>query len=107
MALGLQDKRGLDDWQEFVLAVEKKFGADDYRKSIQELMCLKQEGTVEEYTQEFQDVQYQLCMFNTWLDEMFFTSHYVNGLKEEIRAVVQTQLPVLVDRVALLAKLWQ
>jgi hypothetical protein len=87
--------------------VEEKFGIDDYRKSIQELLCLKHDGSVEEYTQEFQTVQYQICMFNAGLDEMFFTSHYINWLKEEIRAVVQTQLPVSVNRVALLAKLQQ
>jgi hypothetical protein len=72
-------KQGLDCWQEFVSAAEEKFGADDYRKSIQELLSLKQEGSVEEYTQEFQAVQYQICMFNAGLDEMFFTSHYING----------------------------
>jgi hypothetical protein len=46
-------------------------------------------------------------MFNAGMDEMFFTSHYVNGVKEEIKAVVQPQLPIPVDRAALLAKLQQ
>jgi hypothetical protein len=40
-------KFGLDDWSVFVAAVEAKFGAFDYRRSIQSLMAIKQEGIVE------------------------------------------------------------
>jgi hypothetical protein len=46
-------------------------------------------------------------MFNPGFDEMFFTTHFVSGLKEDIRLVVQTHLPDSVDRVALLAKIQQ
>jgi hypothetical protein len=49
-------KRGLDCWHEFVTTVEEKFRANDYRKSIQELLSLRQEGFVEEYTQDFQAI---------------------------------------------------
>jgi hypothetical protein len=52
-------------------------------------------------------MQFQVVMFNPGFDEMFFTTHYVNGLKEEIPSVVQTHLPDSVDRVALLAKIQQ
>jgi hypothetical protein len=43
-------QKGLDSWQEFVIAIDAKFGADDYRKSIQDLLSLRQEGSIEEYT---------------------------------------------------------
>jgi hypothetical protein len=46
-------------------------------------------------------------MFNPEFDEMFFTTHFVSGLKEEIKSVVQTHLPDSVDRAALLAKIQQ
>jgi hypothetical protein len=44
-------------------------------------------------------------MFNAGFDEMFFTSHFINGLKEEIKVVVQPQLLDTVDRVAILARI--
>jgi hypothetical protein len=69
--------------------VEAKFGVDDYRKSVQYLLSLRQEGSIKEYTQEFQAIRYQVSMFDSSLDELFFTSHYINGLKEEVKSVVQ------------------
>jgi hypothetical protein len=38
--------------------VEDKFGAYDYRRAIQELLSMKQQGSVEEYTKEFEAVQF-------------------------------------------------
>jgi hypothetical protein len=46
-------KFGLDSWSEFVAAIETKFGALDYRRAIQDLLVVRQEGTVEEYTRNF------------------------------------------------------
>jgi hypothetical protein len=46
-------------------------------------------------------------MHNSNHDELFFASKYVDGLKEEIKAVVEPQVPVTVDRAALIAKIQQ
>ena len=50
---------------------------------------LKQTGTVEDYTTQFQSLQYDVTMHNSSYDEMFFTQQYIIGLKEEIRAAVE------------------
>jgi hypothetical protein len=62
---------------------------------------------VEEYTKEFEVLQFQVAMFNIGFDEMFFTSYFVNGLKEEIRGVVQSQFPGSVDKANMLARFKQ
>jgi hypothetical protein len=100
-------KVGLEDWNIFVRAVEKIFGAYDYRKVVQDLLALRREGTVEDYIKEFEAIQFHLSMFNTGFDDLFFTSHFVNGLKDEIRGVVQAQLPDSVDRASVLARIQQ
>jgi hypothetical protein len=94
-------------WVQFVQAVEEKFGKDDYRKALTELLELKQENTVEEYFREFQELQFQVSMHNEGYDDLFFASQFVNGLKEEIRYTVQSQVPETVDRAVLLAKIQQ
>jgi hypothetical protein len=93
---------GLSDWTTIVVCVEEKFGAYDYRRYIEDLIALRQEGSmedytreegsVEDYTREFEVVQFQVSMFNSDSDDMFFTSHFVNGLKDENRNSVQSQL---------------
>lgn len=46
-------------------------------------------------------------MHNTGYGDLFFASKYVAGLKEEIRAIVELQVPVTVDRAAVIAKIQQ
>jgi hypothetical protein len=65
---------------------------------------VRQEDLVE-YVNAFQAIQFQVAIFNHGFDEMFFTTHFLNGIKEEIRPVVQTHLPDSVDKVALLARI--
>jgi hypothetical protein len=62
---------------------------------------------MEEFTKAFPEIQFQVALFNPGFDEMFSTTHFMNGLKEEIRYVVQTHLPDSVDKAALLAKIQQ
>jgi hypothetical protein len=64
-------KGGLGDWPTFVAAVEVKFGAYDYRKAIQDVLPLKQVRSVEDYTREFEVVQFQVSMFNADSDITF------------------------------------
>jgi hypothetical protein len=49
---------GLIDWHTFVVAVEHKFGAIDYRNAIQDLLNLKQEGAIEDYINDFEALQF-------------------------------------------------
>jgi hypothetical protein len=51
-------KNGLVSWDRFISVVEEKFGAYHYRKSLDLLLELKQEGMVEEYTSEFESLQF-------------------------------------------------
>jgi len=97
-------KHGLTDWTSFISAVEEKFGAADYRDAMGELLELTQTTTVEQYAADFENLQYEICMHNEGFDDLFFVSQFVKGLKYEIGAVVQSQLPQTVDRAILLAK---
>uniref|UniRef100_A0A0A8XZM8 Retrotransposon gag domain-containing protein n=1 Tax=Arundo donax TaxID=35708 RepID=A0A0A8XZM8_ARUDO len=100
-------QHGLGSWEQFMQAVEEKFGADDYRKSMAALLSLKQTGSVEEYAKAFEQIRYQVSMHNIGFDETFFVSHFVRGLKEDIRGSVQSQVPLIVDRAIMLALVQQ
>jgi len=68
---------------------------------------LKQTGTVAEYTTQFQALQFVVTMHNPNYDEMFFTPHYIRGLKEEIRGTVESQMPTTVHKASITAKVQQ
>jgi len=100
-------KHGLGDWASFMAAVEQKFGNNDYREALTELLELQQGSTVDQYISQFEDLQYQVTMHNSELGELFFTTQFLRGLKPEIGNVVQAQVPDTLERAMLLAKIQQ
>ena len=100
-------KYGLTVWSKFIAAVEDKFGASDYRDAISELLDLTQTSTVEQYATAFENLQFEICMHHDGYDDLFFVSQFIKGLKYEIAAAVQSQLPPTLDRAILLAKVQQ
>lgn len=53
-------KNGLGDWESFITVVEKKFGANDCRDAIGQLLELKQTASVEEYAAAFENLQIEI-----------------------------------------------
>ena len=102
-----KQKHTFRSWTHFCHEIEKEFGADDFRSSMTELLQLKQTGSVEEYTTQFQNLQYGVTMHNANYDDMFFTQHYIMGLREDIRGMVEAQMPTTVLTASTLAKVQQ
>ena len=98
---------GLGTWDSFIRAVEEQFGYSDYREALSQLLELKQTGTVEDFVTEFESLQYQVCMHNHGYDEEFFVSQFLKGLKNDIRAAVQIQVPDKMTKAVMLAKIQQ
>lgn len=95
------------NWSKLCEIIQEKFGASDYKDAIHGLPELRQTGTVEEYTEAFQALQYDITMHNCPYDDLFFASTYVAGLKEEIRAVVEPHDPATVEKATTIAKIQQ
>jgi hypothetical protein len=100
-------KQRLGNWQQSASAVLAKFGADEYPKALDSLLYLRQIEGVEEYSAAFDQARYNAAVHNKDLDEMFFVTQFIKGLKPEIMSAVQMQLPSSMDRAALLAQLQQ
>ncbi|GJN20898.1 hypothetical protein PR202_gb08332 [Eleusine coracana subsp. coracana] len=107
LVAGVQMKKGLGTWEQFKKAVLAKFGAYEYPKAMHDLLHLRQKGNVDEYVAEFEEARYATAMHNHELDEIFFVTQFVKGLKPEIQHPVLSQLPTTVDRAALLATIQQ
>jgi hypothetical protein len=46
-------------------------------------------------------------MHNCHYDDMFFTTHYISGLKDDIRATIEPHMPTTMDKATLIAKIQQ
>ena len=95
------------NWSHFCSVVEEEFGSDDFRSALNDLLELKQQGQVEEYTTQFQSRQYQVNMHNSQYDDIFYTTQYMRGLKDELRGTVEAQMPTTVLKASIIAKIQQ
>ena len=65
---------GVGTWSEFIAAVEHQFGSFEYRDAMGELVSLYQDATLEAYISAFLDLQYQISMHNTGMDQVYFVT---------------------------------
>ena len=94
---------GVGTWSEFIAAVEQQFGSYEYSDATRELVSLYQDGTVDEYIFAFVDLQYQLTMHNTSMDQVYFVTQIIKGLKPDLRAGVQSKVPKTMQKAIMLA----
>jgi hypothetical protein len=70
-------------------------------------VALTQDGNLDEYITTFSGLQYQVQMHNSGLDETYFVTQFVRGLKPELAAGVQSQVPKNMKKAVMLAKVQQ
>lgn len=61
----------MGNWQDFVAAVESKFGSDAYPIALRKLLSLRQTESVESYVSEFEQARYGATVQDAELDEIF------------------------------------
>jgi len=98
-----KDSYGVLSWDQFQSAVLAEFDVTTHRDKITELLTLKQFDTVAEYKQSFEQLVYSIRLYDKTISEPFLISQFVLGLKEELRAAVEIQLPDTVTKAATLA----
>lgn len=91
------------DWDWFKLSVLDKFEVNTHRDKLAELLSIRQLGSVEEYRRHFEKLMYHIRLYDKTLNETLLVTQFILGLKYEIRAVVEMQLPEIVAKAAQLA----
>ena len=94
-------------WKQFIRDMQETFGIDDHRSALNDLLDLKQTATVEEYTSQFKSLQFDVSMHDGHYSPLFFATQYVRGLRDDIRAMVEPQVPATVETAAVIAKIQQ
>lgn len=84
---------GWYDWEQFKEAVVAEFEGNIQRDKMRKLLILKQTSTVEEYRRKFDEIVYQLRLYDHNIGGLMLVTRSVLGLKEELRAVVELQMP--------------
>lgn len=70
---------------------------------MREWLLLRQNGSVEDYWRKFDGLVYQIRLYDHTIGELMLVTRFVMGLKEELRAVVEIQMPTSVAMAATIA----
>jgi hypothetical protein len=60
---------GMGTWEQFVQAIQEKFGSFDYKHAIDGLIELQQTGSVRDYVDEFEALKFQITMHDVGMAE--------------------------------------
>lgn len=87
-------------WSQFASAILQEFDLNMHRDCMRDLLVLKQMGTVQEYRNNFNQLVYQVWLYEGAVSETLLVTQFILGLKEEIRSAVEIQLPLTVNTAA-------
>ncbi|XP_027066512.1 uncharacterized protein [Coffea arabica] len=90
---GVKLERPQLSWAEFSDLLCERFSGKGSRDVIEEFNKLQQKGVVEEYEEKFEELKTLMLLRNPKLDELYFVSSFISGLKEEIRPMVKMFKP--------------
>lgn len=93
------------EWRKFCTIVCDQFERNEFTGLLHQLFHLRQTELVSEYTTKFNEIMHALLAHSTTWDPALFPSRFVDGLRDEIRAVVLVHNPKDLDTAISLAYL--
>lgn len=76
----------------------ERFGERVGYDKVEEFSKMRQADSVEHYTASFEDKRYDMIQSYPHLDEAFFVSSYISGLKEELRPMLKMMTPTTLNQ---------
>lgn len=93
------------DWSEICKAVHDRFGRDQQETLLRQLFHIRQTTTVADYVERFSSLVDQLVAYDSPPDALYFTTRFIDGLREDIKPSVAVQRPSTFDTACSLALL--
>ncbi|KAL4326420.1 hypothetical protein GQ457_11G000050 [Hibiscus cannabinus] len=92
-------------WHEFVAGLFHRFSDKEYSDVVEEFNKLLQRTTVKEYQERFEELKPYMLLHNSHLDEHYFLSNFISGLKDDIKHRVRAYEPTTLAEAYKKAKL--
>ncbi|CAO1939527.1 unnamed protein product [Urochloa humidicola] len=92
-------------WPLFTKLLHERFGQEQHQSLLRQMFRIKQTGSVADYISEFSTLVDQLDAYESVSDPLYFTTRFVDGLRDDIRAVVLVHRPSELDAACSLALL--
>lgn len=92
-------------WEHFCALITKIFAKNQHQMLLRQLFHIRQSSSMSVYIDEFSQLVDQLNAYQRMSDPLYYTMKFVDGLKDDIKAVVMLQRPKDFNIAAVLAQL--
>jgi hypothetical protein len=92
-------------WSDFCLQLLLRFARDEHELLFHRLFQIQQTGPVNEYIDQFVALVDDLKAYAKHPDPLYYTQHLIDGLHDDIKAVILVQRPLTLDTACVLAQL--
>jgi hypothetical protein len=93
------------DWPTFCAMIHERFSRDQHELLLRQLFNIRHTSTIIDYTDRFVAIVEQLSSYTTNPDPLYFTTRFINGLRDDIHSVILIQRPLNLDAACTLALL--
>lgn len=93
------------DWPTFCAIIHERFSRDQHELLLCQLFNIRHTSTVTYYIDRFVALVEQLSSYTTNPDPLYFTTRFIDGLRDDIRFVILIQRPLNLDTACTLALL--
>ncbi|XP_071937632.1 uncharacterized protein [Coffea arabica] len=90
---GVKLKKPEISWAMFGELLCKRFDGRSGNDVIEEFNKLQQTGKLEEFQKKFEELKTLMMIKNPYLDEEYFVSNFISGLKDEIKTMIRMLKP--------------
>ena len=92
-------------WRTFEDLLFKRFDSRSGKDVVEDFNKLRQSGKVKEYQERFEELKTHMMIRNQHLDEEYFVSSFISGLKDEIKTMIKMVKPATLSEAFELAAL--
>lgn len=93
------------DWPSFCALIHERFSRDKHELLLRQHFNIHQTGSVSEYVDKFTSLVNQLKSYNPKPNLLSYTTRFIDGLRDDIRAIVLVARPTSLDAAYTLALL--
>lgn len=101
----VEHKLALVSWHEFGLMIQERCGKDQHESLLRQLLHIHQVSSVVDYVEQFSQLVDQLNAYQPHVDSLYYTTKFIDGLKDDVHFVVLVQCPRDLDTAYVFAQL--
>lgn len=101
----IEDELPSMTWPSFRTLLLERFGRDEHEILVRKLFQIRMTATVNEYITQITTLIDQLNAYAKHPDPIYYVQRFIEGLRDDIKAVVLLQRPTSLDTACVLARL--